>query len=93
VRFICEFATVGPNGEVAIPAPLRRKLGLKPGTSVMIREDHGKIAVLKPGTDAYLDGLRGILGDTTPLIEQLRRDHKREDERRERLWRRQGLTK
>ncbi|MGA2001070.1 MAG: AbrB/MazE/SpoVT family DNA-binding domain-containing protein [Terriglobales bacterium] len=91
MRSILEFATVGPNGEVGIPAPIRRKLGIKPGTSVLIREDQGKIIVVKPGTDAYIDALRGMLGDTTPLIEQLRRDQKTEDKRRERLWKRQGL--
>lgn len=57
----------------------------------MIREDHGRIIIVKCGTDAYIDGLRGVFGDTTPLIEPLRRDHEREDKRRERLWKRQGF--
>lgn len=73
-----EFATVGPKGEVVIPARMRRKLGLRAGTRVMIRADHGQIVVVKCGTDAYIDALQGILGDTTALVEQLRRDHERE---------------
>jgi AbrB family looped-hinge helix DNA binding protein len=93
MKFECEFATIGSKGAVVIPAGIRRKLGLKPGTDVMIWEDQGQIIVVKSGTDAYIDAVRGMFGDTTPLIRQLRRDHKLEDKRRELRWKRQGLLK
>ena len=35
--------------------------------------------ILQPITDEYIDSLRGILGDTSDMIEQLRRDHLSED--------------
>ena len=93
MKFNSEYATFGPEGEIVIPARIRRRLGLKPGTQVMIREDDGHIVIVKCGTDAYIDAIQGILGDTTPLIKQLRRDHKQEDKRRERLWKRQASIK
>ena len=93
VKFNSEYAPFGPEGEIVIPARIRRKLGMKPGAPAMIREDHDRIVIVKCGTDAYIDAVRGMLGDTTQLIEQLRRDHKREDKGRERLWKRQRIVK
>ena len=91
MKFNSEFATVGPKGEIVVPARIRRKLSMKPGTPVMIQEDHGQIVIVMCGTDAYIDAVRGMFGDTTPLIKQLRRDHRLEDKRRDLRWKRQGF--
>lgn len=40
-------AQVSSRGQITIPAEVRRKLGLKPGSRVVI-EVHGNTAVLRP---------------------------------------------
>ncbi len=91
MKVICGHVTVGPKGEVVIPAQIRRKLGLRPGADLFIREDDGKLTLAKLGTDAFIDALQGTLGDTSRLIEQLRRDRKEEDAHLER--KRRGIRK
>ncbi len=73
-----EFGTVTSKGQVVIPAELRRRLGIRPGTRLAFHEDNGQL-VAQPITDEYIDSLCGILGDTSDLVDQLRRDHERED--------------
>jgi AbrB family looped-hinge helix DNA binding protein len=73
-----EFAKITSKGQIVIPAALRRKLRIKTGTRVAVHESDGKL-ILQPITDEYIDSMRGMLGDTTDMIEQLRRDHHRED--------------
>ena len=73
-----EFTKITSKGQIVIPAGLRRKLRMKPGTRVAVHEDGGQL-ILQPITDEYIDSLRGILGDTSGMIEQLRRDHVSED--------------
>ncbi len=73
-----EFSTVTSKGQIVIPAELRRKLRIKPGTRVAFQEENGHL-VLQPITDEFIDSLRGILGDTSDMVEQLRRDHATED--------------
>lgn len=69
-----EFGTVTSKGQVVIPVELRRKLRIKAGTRVAFHEERGQL-IIQPITDEFIDSLRGILGDTSDMIEQLRRDH------------------
>jgi AbrB family looped-hinge helix DNA binding protein len=73
-----EFGTVTSKGQVVIPVELRRKLRIKAGTRVAFHEERGQL-IIQPITDEFIDSLRGILGDTSDMIEQLRRDHATED--------------
>lgn len=73
-----EFSTVTSKGQVVIPAGLRRKLRIRAGTRVAFEEENGKL-IVQPITDEYIDSLCGILGDTSDMIEQLRRDHVTEE--------------
>jgi AbrB family looped-hinge helix DNA binding protein len=73
-----EFTKITSKGQIVIPAVLRRKLRMKAGTRVAVHESDGRL-ILQPITDEYIDSMRGMLGDTTDMIEQLRRDHHRED--------------
>ena len=73
-----EFTTVTSKGQLVIPAKLRRKLRMKAGTKVAVHEESGQL-ILQPITDEYIGSLRGMLGDTSRMIEELRRDHHRED--------------
>jgi AbrB family looped-hinge helix DNA binding protein len=68
---------VSRDGRVVIPAELRRRLRLKRGTRLAVRMS-GTELTLQPITDKYIDSVRGMLGDTTTMIESLRRDHRKE---------------
>ncbi len=72
-----QYATFTSKGQLVIPAPLRRKLGIKAGTRVAVRENHGQI-ILQPMTEAYIDATQGMLGDTSLMIEYIRRERHRE---------------
>jgi AbrB family looped-hinge helix DNA binding protein len=48
------------KGQIAIPSSIRRKLGIKGGTRIMIElKEHEKEIVLKPITREYVHSLRG----------------------------------
>ena len=72
------YATV--KGQIVIPAPLRRKYGIKNGTKIIIT-DIGDAIVLKPVTEQYLKNLQGSLkgkGGLKTLLEERRKDTERE---------------
>ena len=70
---------VNARGQVVIPAELRRKLGIKKGTPVSIKEQNGEI-VMQPMTDRYLRSMAGILGTNGKLLKALREEKTRERE-------------
>ena len=72
------YATV--KGQIVIPAPLRRKYGIKNGTKIIVT-DTGDAIVLKPVTEQYLKNLQGSLkgkGGLKVLLEERRNDKERE---------------
>jgi len=74
-----ETGIVTVKGQVVIPAPLRRRLGIKRGTLVSFLEENGHI-VVQPVTRGFIRGLRGTLkGSPSPL------EHLMEERNRERL--------
>ena len=73
-----EFITMTSKGQVVIPARFRKTLGMKPGTRISVQQRDGQL-IFQPVTDEYIDSLFGILGDTTGMIESLKRDHELED--------------
>lgn len=73
-----EFGTVTSKGQVVRPAGLRRRLRIRAGTRLAFHEQKGQI-VVQPITDEYIDSLCGVLGDSSDMVEQLRRDHETED--------------
>ncbi|MGE5839225.1 MAG: AbrB/MazE/SpoVT family DNA-binding domain-containing protein, partial [Deltaproteobacteria bacterium] len=56
-----EKSTVTVKGQIVIPAKLRHKFGIKKGTQVYLYEKGGEI-VVKPITDEYLLGVKGMTG-------------------------------
>ena len=58
--------TTSVKGQVVIPAALRRKFGIEPGTKVHIYEDEGRI-VLEPITKGYIKKVRGMLKGSRAL--------------------------
>ncbi|HUT36359.1 MAG TPA: AbrB/MazE/SpoVT family DNA-binding domain-containing protein [Planctomycetota bacterium] len=68
------------NGQVVIPAPIRKLLGLRKGTPLLIREERGAI-ILQPATRQYFDSLAGILAGGPSMSRELTEEHARERER------------
>ena len=54
------------KGQIVIPASLRRKYGIKPGTKIQIYDD-GERIILKPVTEEFYGKLRGSLKRKTAL--------------------------
>jgi len=79
-----ETSVVTVKGQIVIPAKLRRKLGLKKGTTVAIVErDHG--FMVQPLDKKYFEQFAGILPTkgkaTKALLEERRKNRDREDHR------------
>ncbi len=71
-----ETITFTTKGQLVIPAPIRRKLGITEGTRATVREDGGKI-IIHPVTEAYVKSLRGSLKNL-PLVEKLQEERGKE---------------
>jgi AbrB family looped-hinge helix DNA binding protein len=68
--------TTTVKGQVVIPAALRRKFGIKPGTKVHFYEEKGRI-ILEPVNGQFLDKVCGMLegsGAMKVLMEERRRE-------------------
>jgi AbrB family looped-hinge helix DNA binding protein len=79
-----ETSTVTSKGQLVVPARLRRRFGIKPGTEVRFIEREGEI-VFQPVTKEFIRSLQGSLRDEGPATAELLRDRaadrKREEER------------
>jgi AbrB family looped-hinge helix DNA binding protein len=71
------------KGQIVIPANLRKRYGLKEGTTVVFQEDRGRL-VLEPSNHAAIYALQGSLEGLPleqDLAEERRAEQKREDKR------------
>ena len=73
--------TVSSKGWVVIPAPLRKKINLKPGMKMIVKEVEGKI-VLEPQASDRVDLFFGKLAGKESLTQALLKE-KAQDEKRE----------
>jgi len=71
--------TLSSKGQIVIPANLRKRYGLKEGTTVTFQEDRGRL-VLEPSNYAAIYALQGSLADF-PLEEELAEERGTERER------------
>jgi AbrB family looped-hinge helix DNA binding protein len=71
--------SVTTRGRIVIPARLRRKLGIKPGTKVCFIE-HGSEILFQPLTKQYIRSICGILKHTTPATAELLIERKKDRE-------------
>ena len=55
-------AVIGPKGQIVIPANLRRRYGMKEGSTVVFQEDCGRL-VLAPSKYQPIYALEGTLGE------------------------------
>ncbi len=73
--------TVSSKGWVVIPAPVRKKIGLRPGMKVAVTEEEGRI-VITPQYKDSVDRLYGVLAEGESLTEALLAE-RRQDKNRE----------
>lgn len=70
-------AVVTSKGQLVIPAPIRKRFGIRKGTVVSFREKGGHL-IVQPVTPQFIEGLRGTLkGDPSSLrymFEERKRD-------------------
>ena len=65
-----EESTMTTKGQIVIPAKLRKRYGLTPGTKVYFIERDQEI-MLQPVTKEYLKSVHGMLINETPVIKEL----------------------
>ena len=68
-------AKVAERGQVTIPKALRDRLGIRPGTVLDFKEDHGKLIAVKTATEGVVDQIYGKLGSgrrTDSIIQEIR---------------------
>lgn len=65
---------IASKGWVVIPAALRQKYNLKPGSSVEI-VDYGGVLALVPQHDDPIEAAAGMLAGETSLTKALLREH------------------
>jgi AbrB family looped-hinge helix DNA binding protein len=69
------FTVVSSKGQIVIPAALRDKLGIQPGTRIAIQQEADYL-VLQPITTGYIDSLLGSCKGEDSLVEARERDHR-----------------
>ena len=72
--------TISNKGWVVIPAELRKKYGLKPGSQVRI-VDYGGVLSLVPTFEDAVQQAAGMLKEAGPLTGALLSEHQRETAR------------
>ncbi len=75
-------AYVTTKGQLVIPARIRRKLGIRPGTKVCFVE-RGNDILFQPVTKEYIRSMAGILKSPTSVTEELLDERKKDREREE----------
>ncbi len=74
-------ATFTSKGQLVVPAELRRKHGIEPGTRVEFLEDRFGRIVLQPITEDYVDRVMGCLTGGPDLLATWKAEHRNEGKR------------
>jgi AbrB family looped-hinge helix DNA binding protein len=75
-----ETAYVTSKGQLVIPAKIRRKLGIKPGTKICFVEREHEI-LFQPLTKEHIRNLAGMLKSSTSATAELLKERKLDRER------------
>ncbi len=75
-------ARVTSKGQLVVPARLRRKYGIKPGTKICFIERDSEI-VFQPVTREYIRSVCGMLKSDTSVTQELLRERAKDKEREE----------
>lgn len=88
--------TTSAKGQVVIPKKERDKIGIKPGSKVMVEAVGGRIEI-HPLPENPIDYFCGIFKEgtslTKALLKERKEDLRREEEKATRLFRSSGLSK
>jgi AbrB family looped-hinge helix DNA binding protein len=76
---MADMVTVTSKGQLVIPSKLRKKMGIRKGTRVSVRQE-GNQLILQPITAEYIQGLRGILKGDGSAMRFLLAERKRDRE-------------
>lgn len=71
-----EYSAVNAKGQVVIPAEIRDRFSIKPGTKVAFVEEQGRLFI-QPVNDAFIESMRGSLANEG-LPAKLERDADRD---------------
>ena len=74
-----ETSLVTIKGQIVIPSRIRQRHGIKKGTKVCFLEQGNEI-IIRPVTDEYIDGLKGLLKTNGKALHALLEEKKRERE-------------
>jgi AbrB family looped-hinge helix DNA binding protein len=76
-------ATISSKGQMVLPAPVRKRLGLRKGMHVNISfaEDDGDRLIVQPLTPRLIQELRGSIGCAGAALDYLQEERKRDRER------------
>jgi AbrB family looped-hinge helix DNA binding protein len=84
-----ETAYVTSKGQLVIPAKIRRKLGIKPGTKIcFVERDHE--VLFQPITKEHIRNMAGMLKSPTSVSVELLRERRMDREREERKFAKRG---
>ena len=79
-----EAAYVSSKGQLVVPAKLRRKYGIKPGTKVFFVE-RGDEILFQPVTREYIRSVCGMLASATSVAQELLTERDNDKQREARL--------
>jgi len=82
-----EESTMTSKGQIVVPARLRKRYGLKPGTKVNFIERDKEI-VFQPVTKEYLKNVHGMLTSETSVTKELLRERAKDRGQEEKLEKR-----
>lgn len=77
-----EESTMTSKGQIVIPAKLRRRYGLKPGTKVYFIERDNEI-LFQPVTKEYIRTVHGMLKSEASVTKELLKERARDKEQEE----------
>jgi AbrB family looped-hinge helix DNA binding protein len=77
-----EESTMTSKGQIVVPAKLRRRYDLKPGTKVYFIERDEEI-LFQPVTKGYLKNVHGMLTSETSMTKELLKERAKDKEREE----------
>jgi len=82
-------AKVSPKGQIVIPAPIRKKYGIKPGSIMEITEGDDRIILKltpKDPIETAMGMLKGDISLTKELLQTRQEEKKAEEEKATRLF-------
>jgi AbrB family looped-hinge helix DNA binding protein len=71
----CQIVTLSTKGQLVIPAEIRTKLGIHPGTRIAVILEGNRI-VLRPVSEQLIDETMGIFAGGTSMADELQQERR-----------------